>query len=209
MTTVPVPNRTRLHAAILAVAVALTAALVAGIGSSSAAPASTRSAAYAVPTGGQTMLKLDAGTAQVLADNDITVAPASEAKVGSSGITFPITGGLLNAKSLAGSIKHSGGLTFTAGGKSLTIRNFVVSTTSQRLSAYADEAGATLPVLRLDLAKATIRASKNKLAVYALPATLTPEAAKALNEYFGTDLFAGGLKIGSVRVDATIRSLRS
>lgn len=205
--------RSRVPAAIAALALTLSAGLVATAGTSSAsASLSARAAApasYVVPTGGRTMLAIDPATAETLADNDVTVAPASEARVGSSGVVFPITGGLINKKSLAGSIKHSGGLTFTAGGKSLTVRNFVVNTTSRTLSGYADEAQATLPILDLDLARATVRVSTNKLAVYSLPVTLTPQAASALNDYFGTDLFAGGLKIGKVRVDATIRQLRS
>ena len=55
----------------------------------------------------------------------------SEAKAGKAGISFPIQGGLINAKTLAGNITHSGGLTFAAGGKSLTIRDFEVSTTQE------------------------------------------------------------------------------
>lgn len=203
------PVRTRFSAVFAALALTFGAGLVAtGVTAGASAESARVAQTYLVPTGGQTMLRLDPDTAQVLADNDVEIAPASEARTGSSGLVFPVTGGLINAKSLQGSFKHSGGLTFTAGGKSLTIRNFVVSTTSGTLTAYADEARASVPVLRLDLAKATIKASTNKLAVYALPATLTPQAASTLNEYFATDIFAGGLSIGTVRADVAIRQLR-
>src|SRR6476646_6915987 len=85
-------------------------------------------ATYVVLKGGSTTLALNPATAQVLSDNSIAVAPASEARVTSAGIAFPIQGGLLNARTLAGRVTHSGGLTFTAGGKDLTVRDFTINT---------------------------------------------------------------------------------
>ena len=163
-------------------------------------------ATYVVLKGGATTLRLNPGTAKVLTDNGISVAPASEARVRSTGIAFPIQGGLLNSKTLAGKVKHSGGLTFSAGGKDLTIRDFTINTAKKTLSAYVDEAGARIPVLNLNLAKAKV--TKKHLTVSNVKAKLTSGAASALNSYYSTSLFKGGLKIGTATMSASSKILR-
>ena len=165
-------------------------------------------ATYVVLKGGATTLRLNPGTAKVLTDNGISVAPASEARVRSTGIAFPIQGGLLNSKTLAGKVKHSGGLTFSAGGKDLTIRDFTINTAKKTLSAYVDEAGARIPVLNLNLAKAQVKVTKKHLTVSNVKAKLTSGAASALNSYYSTSLFKGGLKIGTATMSASSKILR-
>jgi hypothetical protein len=160
-------------------------------------------------TAGVTMLKVAPSTASALTSHGVSVAPASEAKVVSSGIAFPIQGGVINAKTLAGTITHDGGLTFTAGSKSLTVRDFTVNTTTGTLSAYVDQAAARINVLDLSLSGAKIAAGAHKLVVSKITATLDSAAAKALNQYFSTTLFTKGLAIGTVRVSATIRYVKS
>jgi hypothetical protein len=173
------------------------------------APTSARAGAtYVVLKGGATTLRLNPGTAKVLTDNGISVAPASEARVRSTGIAFPIQGGLLNSKTLAGKVKHSGGLTFSAGGKDLTIRDFTINTAKKTLSAYVDEAGARIPVLNLNLAKAKVKVTKKHLNVSNVKAKLTSGAASALNSYYSTSLFKGGLKIGTATMSASSKILR-
>lgn len=164
-------------------------------------------ATYVALKGGSTTLRLNAATAQVLTDNGISVTPASEARVRKGGIAFPVQGGLLNAKTLAGRVTHSGGLTFTAGGKDLTIRDFTINTRKKQLSAYVDEAGARVPVLNLNLAKAKVKVTKKHLTVSHVRARLTAAAAGALNSYYSTDLFKGGLKIGTATLRASIKVL--
>ncbi len=171
------------------------------------ATADKRGATYLVLTGGRTTLALDKKTAGALSSNGVTVTPASEAKAGKAGISFPIQGGLINAKTLAGNITHSGGLTFAAGGKSLTIRDFEVSTTKKALTAWVDEAGARIPVLNLKLGKAKVKATAKHLMVTGIRATLQKGAAQALNGYFSTNLFTGGLAVGKVQVSASVKVL--
>jgi hypothetical protein len=155
-------------------------------------------ATYLALTGGRTRLTLNPGTASALTTAGVTVAPASEAKAGSAGIAFPIQGGLINARTLAGKITHSGGLTFTAGGKSLTIRDFTVSTTKKTLTAWVDELGALVSVLD---------ATSKHVTITGIKVTLQQGVADALNGYFSTTLFSGGLPIGTVQVSAGIRVL--
>ncbi len=164
-------------------------------------------AKYIVLTGGKTTLALDKKTAAALTSNGVTVAPVSEAKAGKAGISFPIQGGLINAKTLGGNITHSGGLVFTAGGKSLTIRDFTVSTTKKTLTAWVDEVGARIPVLNLKLGKAKVKATAKHLTVSNIHVTLQKGAAQALNGYFATSLVKGGLPVGKVTVSAAAKVL--
>ncbi|HEX3223345.1 MAG TPA: HtaA domain-containing protein [Nocardioides sp.] len=165
-------------------------------------------ATYVALTGGATTLALDPGTAQVLTDNGVSVAPASEARVNKNGIAFPIQGGLLNAKTLAGRVTHSGGLTFSAGGKDLTIRDFTINTAKKTLTAFVDEAGVRLTVLDLRLGKAKVELTRKHLTISNVKAVLDPAAADALNAYYSTTLFQGGLKIGTATVKASSKVLK-
>ena len=165
-------------------------------------------ATYVAFTGGATTLALDPGTAQALTDNGISVAPASEARVNTNGIAFPIQGGLLNAKTLAGKITHSGGLTFTAGGQDLTIRDFTINTAKKTLTAFVDEAGVRLTVLDLKLGKATVKVTRTRTVVSNVKAVLDPAAADALNAYYSTTLFQGGLKIGTATVKGSSKLVK-
>lgn len=189
----------------LAAALTLTAA---GGTAASASTAHRSGASYVALKGGATSLRLDPGTAQVLSANGISVAPASEARVKGGAIAFPVQGGLLNATTLAGKVTHSGGLTFTAGGKDLTLRDFTINTKKGKLSGYADEAGMRLPVLNLNLHKAKVKAARTHLKVSNVKATLTAKAAAALDSYYGTSLFKGGLTIGTATIKASSQVVR-
>jgi hypothetical protein len=171
-------------------------------------PAAHHAATKIVFTGGVTMLKLYPATAKALTDNGVGVGLASEARSSDSGLTFPIVGGVIDAKSLSGRIRHVGGLTFTAGGKSLTIRDFTINTTYTRLTAYVDEVKARITVLNLDFGKAKIALGKGMLSVRNVGATLNKQAATALDGYFSTTLFTPGLPIGTARVSAKVLVLK-
>lgn len=190
---------------------ALTApALAFGIGAAATATASAPAAVKAankqdariVAINGVTTLQLDPATAGVLTTNNVAVAPASEARAGAAGIAFPIQGGIIDPATVGGTVIHTGGLTFTAGGKSLTVRGFIINTRAGKLTAYVDEARTRIELLDLDLSAAQIAAGKTTLGVANVKATLTGAAAGALNNYFGVNLFAGGLSIGTANVSA-------
>lgn len=193
--------------AALTAAVTLTAAGSATASGHVPTPDHRAGTTYVALKGGKTTLSLDPGTAKVLADNGISVAPTSEARVTSAGIAFPIQGGLLNAKTLAGKVTHSGGLTFSAGGKDLTIRDFTINTAKTTLTAYVDQVGARVAVLDLNLKAAKVQVTKKHLTVANVKAKLTSAAAGALNSYYNTSLFTGGLKVGTATVSASSKIL--
>ena len=96
------------------------------------------------------MLALDPGTAEVLTENKVEVAPVGPASAGDDGIAFPITGGEVDSETLAGTIDHSGGLEFSAGKTSVALTDFVVDTAAGTLTATTPD-GAELVTLDLDL----------------------------------------------------------
>jgi hypothetical protein len=163
--------------------------------------ATTTAAATLALTGEGTTLALDADTAQVLADNSIAVAPIEPATAGDDGITFPITGGSVEAESLAGTIEHSGGLRFSAGGTDLDLTDFVIDTSAGTLTATAG--GAQVPILDVDLTGLERSDDMGTIVLEGITVTLSAEGAAALNDTFGVTLFTEGLAIGDVTVRAT------
>jgi hypothetical protein len=207
--------RRRVLGTVAGTALLLSTPLLAASASPQAAPAAATHAVAAasakklvVVEGGRTMLALNPATAKVLTENKVSVALAGEARSLPSGLTFPISGGLVTP-ALVGTIKHTGGLTFIAGGKQLTAQDFIINTATGRLTAYIVQAKVRIPLLDLSLAKAKVTAKGNVVIVANVKATLDATAATALDGYFGTKLFAGGLPIGTARVQASVLAVTS
>lgn len=153
-------------------------------------------------TGEETVLVLDKGTADVLAENDVTVEPTAPAAASGDGIGFPITGGEVDSESLAGTIDHSGGLRFATGGTEVEVSNFVVDTAAETLTASTAD-GAELVLLDLDLSGLERSDEGGTIVLDGIAATLSADGAGALNDAFGVELFEEGLAIGEVTVRAT------
>ncbi len=152
--------------------------------------------------GGSTTLTVDKGTLGVLVDNKVSVKPIRGASAKGRSFTFPITGGEVDAKTVAGKIEHSGGLQFAAGGKKLGVQDFVIDTKKGVLTARVSGTKTRVPLLKLNLSKAHIAKGSSKVVVSNVRATLTGEAAAALNKTFGVKLFKKGLPIGVAKVTA-------
>jgi hypothetical protein len=192
---------------IFALAAVVVAALAFGLAAcgddddDAADTATTTAAATLTLTGEGTTLALDAGTAQVLTDNSIAVAPIDPATSGDDGITVPITGGSVEAESLAGTIDHSGGLRFSAGGTDLDLTDFVIDTSAGTLTATAG--GAQVPILDVDLTGLERSDDMGTIVLEGITVALSADGAAALNDTFGVTLFTEGLAIGDVTVRAT------
>lgn len=172
---------------------------------STTAPATTAAAAPVALAGKDTTLVLNPATGKVLKANQVTVTPVGPAKAAGDGIAFPITAGSINTESLAGTVDHSGGLKFSAGGKSLEVTDFKVDTVNKQLVAQAG--GAAVPLLNLDLASVKKASGPNgEIVVSNVSTTLTTEAAAALNSTFGVTLFKAGIPMGDVTITATAKA---
>ncbi len=190
----------------LAVTGALATALVttALSGSATAAPST------ATPlVGGTTTVTTGPGIATTLLRNGIlpvATAPGRQSfGYGRGGLTtsfaFPVTGGAVDLTTLAGTIKHRGGITFLnlRNGKKLTVSDFVIDTRTGTLTGRVNRTATRVPVFTLDLSAATVSAAGRQVAVGNIDVRLTATAATALNQTLGTHLFTAGLDLGTAR----------
>jgi hypothetical protein len=186
-----------------ALAGAFAAALLALALSAPPAQSAERSATTPV-TGGYTLLKLDAGTAVVLADAGVGIEATGPAigPAGSTTFAFPIVGGEVNKKQLSGRIVHSGGLAITAGNTKLVVKRFVIDLDRGVLTAKVAGADVRIPLLRLGAVTGGVQSSPGLLLLKDINVRLTAAAAQALNQTFDTDLFEAGLPIGKATVVA-------
>jgi hypothetical protein len=187
--------------AVLVAALSLGLVACGGDDDDAATEATTTAPVTLALTGEGATLVLDGATADVLTDNGVTVAPIDPASAGEEGITFPITGGQVEAESLAGAIEHSGGLVFAAGGTELELTDFVIDTAAGTLSATAG--GAQVPILDVDLSGLRRSEDAGAIVLEGITVALGADGATALNETFGVTLFEEGLDIGDVTVRAT------
>jgi hypothetical protein len=152
--------------------------------------------------GGATTLKLAPATAEALGTNGVSVDPLSPAGVRRGAAAFPITSGSIDPRRARGRIDHAGGLALRAGGTRVALRGFRVHVGAKRAILTARAGRARLTVLSLSLARAKVARDGLGTTVRGVRATLSGQAAKALNAAFDTGLFARGLPIGRVTVRA-------
>jgi hypothetical protein len=179
----------------------LTRSIVAGAAVAALLAAAPAAHAQNPLASGTTTLKLDSAVARTLSANGVRVRPISPAR---GNVSFPITGGRLDGA--AGTIEHSGGLRFSAGGKSLSARSFRIRLgRTSTLSARVGNSRVTL--LRVDTRRARVTRVGLDTRITRVRVSLTAAAARALNTTFSTHLFRAGLELGSVTVRATPASV--
>lgn len=143
---------------------------------------------------GTTTLKLDRAVARTLSANGVRVAPIKPAR---GNVSFPVTGGSLDGA--RGTIEHSGGLRFSAGGKSLSARSFTIKL-ARKSTLTARVGNARVTLLTVDTKRAKITRAGLATRISGVRVALSGAAAKALNQTFGVHLFRAGLELGSVNV---------
>jgi hypothetical protein len=169
-------------------------------------------AAFEQLQGVSTSVDIDAGTAGVLKQNGVAVAPVAPATASTAGgglsVSFPITDGFVSVYDpsqlpfVRGTVTHSGGLTFSAGGKSLTATDFVINPGTSVLTATVGGKGVRL----LDLNGSGVKITKDATGNVHLDGTiasLSQPAADALNATFGVQVFKQGIVIGVAHITAT------
>ena len=196
-------------------ATALLALALAACGSSSKKSSSAANAgpqaAIQQLSGMTTSVDLDPATASVLQQNHVSVAPVAPATAsvqnGATVVSFPITAGYValypqtDLPFVRGILVHSGGLTFAAGGKSLTATDFAVNAGSSTLMATVG--GQTVQLLDLDGSKVQVtKDSQGQIHLDGTVAKLSAPAAQALNQTFGVSIFKEGIPIGVVHIVA-------
>ena len=190
----------------LASAIAALALVVLAL-SPTAAQSAERHDGKTIALSGETRLKVDKDTAAALSDAGVKVEAtgAAEGPTAKRPYTFafPIVGGKVDKDPLGGKIVHSGGLSFSADSEKVVVKRFVIELDRGVLTAKVAGTGQRIGLLRLG-APEGVKVRSERIVLRGVEAKLTSQAAKALNEAFDTDLFAGGLLIGEAKVIAKI-----
>jgi hypothetical protein len=168
-----------------------------------AAPSAQASGKQLKVKGGATVLKLSPAAAGALKSLGVAAPPIGPARACGARFSFPITGGELDAKTLAGRIRHSGGIRLSAGTTRLELRRFSINIDSQP-DLTAKVGGARVSILSLDLSKAKVRKGRRLIVVRSVVARLTDRAAQALNATFHVQAFTPGLELGRASVYAHV-----
>ena len=139
----------------------------------------------------------------------VVVNPALVAALKQAGITvtavapatakttlhFPVTGGQIVVPTLAGTVDHTGGLTFSHSGKSVALSNLVINTKTKQLTATVS--GQSMPIFALNLTPPKRpRSPHGTLVESDIKLTVTPQATTALNSGLGMSTFKAGMNFG-------------
>jgi hypothetical protein len=194
-------------------ATAITAAALLTLSAAAAAPAATAHQPAGHTTkvqvrGGHTTVTTAPGIAAALIGHHIipsAIPPGTEhVRDTKSGAVvkfrFPVTGGRVSLNPLAGRIRHRGGILFSdpKNGKKIAVSNFTISLTHRLLTGIVNgNPHARVPLFRLGLAHAVLKAHGHWVAARGIVLRLTKTAATALNATFGTTLFKAGMVIGT------------
>jgi hypothetical protein len=202
------PDRSGMSAPALLVTLASAiVALVVLALSATTAQSAERHNGKTVELSGETRLKVDKDTAAALSDAGVKVKAVGAAEGPTAkrpySFAFPIVGGKVDKHPLGGKIVHSGGLSFSADSEKVVVKRFVIDLDRGVLSAKVAGTGQRIALLRLG-APEGVKVGSERIVLKGVDARLTAQAAKALNEAFDTDLFAGGLLIGEATVIAKI-----
>jgi hypothetical protein len=201
------PERSGMSAPALVTFASAIVALVVLALSATTAQSSERHNGKTVELSGKTWLKVDKDTAAALSDAGVKVEAtgAAEGPTAERPYTFafPIVGGKVDKHPLGGKIVHSGGLSFSADSEKVVVKRFVIELDRGVLTAKVAGTGQRIALLRLG-APEGVKVGSERIVLRGVDAKLTAQAAKALNEAFDTDLFAGGLLIGEATVNAKI-----
>src|ERR671913_607148 len=201
------PGRSGMSAPALVMLASAIVALVVLALSATTAQSAERHDGKTVELSGKTWLKIDKDTAAALSEAGVKVQAtgAAEGPTAKRRYTFafPIVGGRVDKDPLGGKIVHSGGLSFSADSEKVVVKRFVIELDRGILTAKVAGTGQRIALLRLG-APEGVKVGSERIVLRGVEAKLTAQAAKALNEAFDTDLFAGGLLIGEATVNAKI-----
>lgn len=154
----------------------------------------TYASGQATVIGKSTDVVVNTAAAAALRHAGITVTPVAPATSGTT-LLFPVSGGQMVIATLAGTIDHSGGLTFRHGGKSVALTSFVINTSTRRLTATVS--GAAVPVFDLNLASSRHASGPNSTVIASnIVLGVTNQAATTLNSDLGVSTFKAGMTFG-------------
>lgn len=168
--------------------------------------------AQAAPTirlfGGLTSVALSEDLVGALGTLNLTPGAIEPGALREGIARFPLSGGGIDQASLAGDIFHVGGLSLTSvDGTTVELFNFMIDTLGEQpvltgLVTVNDDLVGRIPLFNLNLANAQVDGSLFGLTIQGVAASLTVEAANALNAAFGVEAFVEGFNVGVAAVAA-------
>jgi hypothetical protein len=211
--------KTRSRFAAVAVTAALAVSGVAACSSSSSGGGGSNASSGPVAQiaslhGEHTQVVLAPSFLAALTSLKVTPGLVGDATLKNGTLTFPITGGNVTyykpgsrSPYVTGEIDHNGsGLTLSAGGKTVKLENFVVNPGTSKLTGTVVEGGKTLKNVYLfflngsTLQPLTTDSSNNTATLYGTKVYLSPDAATALNQYFGITALNSSVFVGTARI---------
>jgi hypothetical protein len=171
-------------------------------GAGSSAPATTTYvSAKATVIGKSTAVAVDPALSAALKHTGITITAVAPATANRT-LRFPVSGGQITVKTLAGTVDHTGGLTFRQSGKSVRLTNLIINTQTKQLTAAVS--GHSMPVFDLNHVRPEHVGSRHSTVVASdIKLTVTPQAASALNGDLGVTTFETGMNFGIARLTVT------
>jgi hypothetical protein len=173
-------------------------------------------------TGGTTTITPSAAAATVLSNNHITLTPIAAASASSTGaLTFPITAGRLNTKTLHGRLFASGGLQLSNGTKTVTVRHLTIVSTKRGASIWGLVRGHSkrlctglrrhalkavcYVVTRYRFARiAKITSGTVSGGTFAGNLAITRVTANAINQLAGSKVVSAGAPLGTISITPTL-----
>ncbi|WP_320668937.1 HtaA domain-containing protein [Patulibacter defluvii] len=156
--------------------------------------------------GGATTLTFNDGVEGGLAQKGVTVTPQGPATTtGRGAYAFPITSGAINKTTFRGLFQHSGGLTFAAGSTAFTLEDLEIVLDGSQPHVNARVATDRFAVFNLNLRRIKGAVEGNPVRIEGAVATLTSNAASALNKVLGTTTITKGTPIGRFDIVAVRR----
>ncbi len=151
--------------------------------------------------GQQTTITPSAQVTKFLAAQNITASALGTATIANASLTLPISGGFVTTPALNGVLRHTGGVKFTHGARSVALRGFVLARIAGRTFLSAKAGGARLIVARVTKLTKTI---SGKQGVITGELKLSAAAARRINRLIGHHVASAGLDIGSLTSTVTV-----
>jgi hypothetical protein len=153
-------------------------------------------------TGQQTTITPSAQATKFFATQNVSMTPLGTATIANASLTLPISGGFVTTPKLNGVLRHKGGIKFTDGTRSLSLRGFVLARVAGRTFLSAKAAGKRLIVARVTKLTTTV---SGKQAVITGELKLSAAAARGINRLFGHHVVKAGAEIGSLTSTVSVR----
>ena len=184
---------------------AVSGALSSASTTASTATTTTTGAAPVAVVGKDTGVVVNPATAQTLKTAGITITPVPPASTKSAVLIFPESGGSITVATLEGTIDHTGGLTLSHEGKSVTLTSFVINTSNKQLTATVG--GQSVPIFDLNLASIKRVSGPNGTVIASnIKMNVTSQAASTLNNSLGVTVFTAGLPFGIATLTVAVKA---